>query len=1469
MQNSFEQLCINLANEALQQHFNYNIFQAEMDVYVAEDVPVPPLEYKDNQDVLDLIMKKPMGLIPMLDEEGLVPKGSWEGFMSKFSKQHVKHPRYKKAKQASNDLGIVHYAGDVFYDPSLFLVKNKDTLSADLVDAFMLSDLPLLRQLFTEGGKVSEDTGLSKRASQVTSKMTVGKSFSLQLEKLIADLNATQPRYIRCIKPNQVKKPNIFVPDLTNEQLTYSGVFEAVIIMQNGYPFRLSHQEFRSTYHMLVRGSQNRRLLFDQVLFDHSLAASATLPSDGDDRSFADAPLSGAAQKGVRPFSREQCQLMVKLISEEYAGRELQNCFVGKTRTFYRAPQHTALTLLRTSIVDSAALKLQTRARTFIAKKLTRAIGRAEKDWFTSLSSRDVGKINAASEKVDSFVMLLNRAVKGLNFFLECSKIGALYGNAFESENKLGPAIQAAIDEAVDIMVKYDCLEVMLQGLDAVNFTVQYRTSTLSFRWEDKAELKELAGRIRAMGELVRVKRKFLSGIAGKNEVALEEAMLELDGLREAGMIEEGFCVAEASSAEKIIAEAEQLFERFITNVTQAINTGRFVSQRTGNNFELAVTVDPASLDAIITAYQLEKQNQAADVAPPVRIRALHLLCEQLRDLRQLAKQGQWETVWSELQAHWNLTPSPTGKSDESSGYHTSLDFLPKELRNSLEAEMKDVSLAAINFFVVPQVQAAIDRNTVPSTPAMGADVSNAVDTTDLAFQITEAESYAEYFDEDLQEFVKLAREHLFYRLEVATGDWARITALSSRATLVPRDHPDRVHLRNFVELYDAVTQIKKRVIEDRVSGEPGAYDFASIQVAGLTAIGEQARAMTVRGTAWANLLEVADTIRTTREMLQQAQFAEAWTYMQSLLSSPTWQLIEFSVTSGTADETVADALRSAVSELKSYESEILHARSMRDITAALSVGGIGNESTDFSTGSVNSGALQSELDAKMPHLIMTPAATKLLADCNVVIKCRSLAFTTQWKDLESLIVPLREKSLLFDTCHPACQAELKRYYDKVFDLQVRERFQESMHSGLVSLTVVNGELSCDTAAINTDALRQAIEFSRQDFLLCKTTLDVLALATALYCMRSLVAQNQWEPASRFFFGSTPTAELCALLGGLETNSALAKARRTLSTTIEKLNNLDAELPLDTVARLVRATDLSALSVVEVIALLRKNFSSVQAEIISELETVSRLSNDRRCKLMLLLSACTGRVQGNLDEFDCSAVITQHIELALAYVQNRQSLGLSASVANWSNVATFLLSVRRTIIEMTADQPDVEPILSTKFQAQDLQDILHNISAGYPTSELQLVLNKLRDQASFQELLQALLFGQAVFENGKVDIGRVQHAHLQERLEAAKRNPARSDRLDRLFFYIELMISMRTAICLGQWELSDREKPNTEGASATKTVKRYLKEFEQARRFFSSPVEGVPPQLLVSHLNKFFSFFILNSMLQIYDYSAG
>jgi len=179
------------------------------------------------------------------------------------------------ARDNQYEFGILHYAGEVYYDAQLFLMKNKDTLSQDIVEVLATSENSVLKALFestppssgAESGNNSpvpygENVNLSMRLSQVLwmlylegiksfehaapqsqkrssviipaasdSKLTVGRKFSQQLEGLIANLNSTQPRYIRCIKPNQEKKPNIFVARLANEQLTYSGVFEAVSLI--------------------------------------------------------------------------------------------------------------------------------------------------------------------------------------------------------------------------------------------------------------------------------------------------------------------------------------------------------------------------------------------------------------------------------------------------------------------------------------------------------------------------------------------------------------------------------------------------------------------------------------------------------------------------------------------------------------------------------------------------------------------------------------------------------------------------------------------------------------------------------------------------------------------------------------------------------------------------------------------------------------------------------------------------------------------------------------------------------------------------------------------------------------------------------------------------------------------------------------------------------------------------------------
>eukprot|EP00949_MAST-11_sp_MAST-11-sp1_P000183 g183.t1 len=256
--NSFEQLCINYTNEMLQQHFNNNTFKLEEKVYTEEGIDWDHIDFIDNQPMIELLTKKREGILPILDEELRVPNGSDKGFLSKLTKKHGggNVPRRKAKEKEANDsifgtvlkrpkhFTVQHYAGVVEYDSVGFLEKNRDTLNADLVELLQRSEVDFVRKLYPAEQSLSSS---DRKAS-------LSKQFQQQLRDLMRQLYATQPHYIRCIKPNEEKKALKFVPSNCYEQLTYSGVFEAVAIRKQGFPFRLSHADFASRYAKVTRG---------------------------------------------------------------------------------------------------------------------------------------------------------------------------------------------------------------------------------------------------------------------------------------------------------------------------------------------------------------------------------------------------------------------------------------------------------------------------------------------------------------------------------------------------------------------------------------------------------------------------------------------------------------------------------------------------------------------------------------------------------------------------------------------------------------------------------------------------------------------------------------------------------------------------------------------------------------------------------------------------------------------------------------------------------------------------------------------------------------------------------------------------------------------------------------------------------------------------------------------------------------
>lgn len=146
--NRFEQLCINYANEKLQQKFAFDVFKTVQREYIEEGIKWDMIKYKDNADVLEMIEGRHSSILVILNEECLIPKGSDLNFLSKITKNFTGHQSFSIPRLSKTEFNVHHYAGVVSYTVAGFLERNKDTLPNNLVDMLMVSNNPLLRRLF-------------------------------------------------------------------------------------------------------------------------------------------------------------------------------------------------------------------------------------------------------------------------------------------------------------------------------------------------------------------------------------------------------------------------------------------------------------------------------------------------------------------------------------------------------------------------------------------------------------------------------------------------------------------------------------------------------------------------------------------------------------------------------------------------------------------------------------------------------------------------------------------------------------------------------------------------------------------------------------------------------------------------------------------------------------------------------------------------------------------------------------------------------------------------------------------------------------------------------------------------------------------------------------------------------------------------------------------------------------------------
>uniref|UniRef100_A0AAR2LC98 Myosin VIIAa n=1 Tax=Pygocentrus nattereri TaxID=42514 RepID=A0AAR2LC98_PYGNA len=260
--NSFEQLCINFANENLQQFFVRHVFKLEQEEYNLENISWQHIEFTDNQDALDMIAIKPMNIISLIDEESKFPKGTDTTMLNKLNSQHKLNTNYIPPKNTyETQFGIQHFAGIVYYETRGFLEKNRDTLHGDIIQLVHSSKNKFIKQIFQAdffhtklahpclyGPALLQGAETRKRSP------TLSSQFKRSLELLMRTLSVCQPFFVRCIKPNEYKKPMLFDRELCVRQLRYSGMMETIRIRRAGYPIRYTFVEFVDRYRVLMPG---------------------------------------------------------------------------------------------------------------------------------------------------------------------------------------------------------------------------------------------------------------------------------------------------------------------------------------------------------------------------------------------------------------------------------------------------------------------------------------------------------------------------------------------------------------------------------------------------------------------------------------------------------------------------------------------------------------------------------------------------------------------------------------------------------------------------------------------------------------------------------------------------------------------------------------------------------------------------------------------------------------------------------------------------------------------------------------------------------------------------------------------------------------------------------------------------------------------------------------------------------------
>ncbi|CBY42078.1 unnamed protein product, partial [Oikopleura dioica] len=253
--NSFEQFCINYANETLQLFSNQHIFELEKEEHEKEDLRWTDVQFSDNEAIIELYSRRPEGLFCLLNEN--IPGLNDSVLLNRFDENNMELKQVYRRNEMVSAFVINHYAGWVEYNIEGFVEKNRDVVATTSLqvksqvneyDKKSWHRAERMQKIHSVRSTLIPPEHTQKSQSRTTTSLQYQQS----LAGLMDSLRNSMPFFVKCVRTNALQEPLKFDDTLILEQLKSSGMTETVKIKQSAYPVRLEHMRFISQYSALL-----------------------------------------------------------------------------------------------------------------------------------------------------------------------------------------------------------------------------------------------------------------------------------------------------------------------------------------------------------------------------------------------------------------------------------------------------------------------------------------------------------------------------------------------------------------------------------------------------------------------------------------------------------------------------------------------------------------------------------------------------------------------------------------------------------------------------------------------------------------------------------------------------------------------------------------------------------------------------------------------------------------------------------------------------------------------------------------------------------------------------------------------------------------------------------------------------------------------------------------------------------------